>query len=623
MCLALLDLPFKAERPEVTVDGSSLRVKARDPMILFYKDTRRTDEVAKESPLLVRQSFSPLAERVRIVDGREVENPVSGDFRPGVAYACSLVVTNPTGSGRRIDVLAQIPAGSIPLAGHTATLSSTHEIAPHGVLKLELAFYFPAPGEFAVYPLHVSENGVVLSHTGPHKLRVSNDPEPADAASWWVLAGEGSDEEVLARLRSANLETHDPRFILWRLQNNGFFQKAASILRERLHYSPEVAAYGFHHNDSAVIRDYLENSQAVTQLGQWLDSPLLDVRPRVHHDWRTLEFDPLVNARAHRFTGESRLTHQAARAHYHAFLDQLAWKPTLDASDHLTLCAFLFLQDRIEEALERFTKIDPEKLPGRLHYDYLHTVALFHQENPTAARGIAVRNLPALPPGVWRDRFQTVIDQADEIAALATKSEAASGEGMDSAPQLDMIAGDGGRLVIRHRSLERTTLRLFSVDLEVLFSKDPFLKGDSGSGTEPAIRPNRLLEVQLQPDVNETTVELPENLRQGSLLASAESGNTRLLRVLDSRAIDLRLFPNTRTLRVIDTATGKPLPKTYIKVYAEKQNGEVVYHKDGYTDLRGAFDYLSHTGVDVSEIKRVAIFASHPEKGARTIMQSR
>jgi hypothetical protein len=621
MCLALLDLPFKAERPEVTVDGTSLRVKAREPMILFYKDTRRTDEVAKESPLLVRQSFSPLAERVRIVDGREVENPVSGDFRPGVAYACSLVVTNPTGSGRRIDVLAQIPAGAIPLAGNTATLSSTHEIAPHGVLKLELAFYFPAPGGFAVYPLHVSENGVVLSHTGARKLRVSNDPEPADAASWWVLASEGSDEEVLARLRTANLETHDPEFILWRLQNKEFFQKTVSILRERLYFSSKVAAYGFHHNDPAVIRDYLENSQAVTQLGQWLDSTLLDVRPRVHHDWRTLEFDPLVNARAHRFTGESRLTHEAARDQYHAFLDQLAWKPALDASDHLTLCAFLFLQDRIEEALERFAKIDPSKLPGRLHYDYLHSVALFHQENPSAARGIAARNLPALPPGVWRDRFQTVIDQADEIAALAANSETTSGGGEDSAPQLDLIAGDGGRLVIRHRSLERTTLRLFSVDLEVLFSKDPFLKGDAG--TEPAIRPNHLLEVQLQPDVNETSIELPENLRQGSLLASAESGNTRLLRVLDSRAIDLRLFPNTRTLRVTGTATGKPLPKTYIKVYAEKQNGEVVYHKDGYTDLRGSFDYLSHTGVDVSEIKRVAIFANHPEKGARTVMQSR
>ncbi|MGL5018194.1 MAG: hypothetical protein ACRDBP_08685, partial [Luteolibacter sp.] len=163
MCLALLDLPFKAERPEVKVDGSTLRVKAREPMLLFYKDTRRTENVAAESPLLVRQTFSPHGEPFRTVNGRQVENPVTGDFRPGVAYRQSLVVTNPTGIGRRIDLLAQIPAGSIPLNGNLATLSSTHELEPYGVVMQELAFYFPAAGDFQVYPMQVSEDATILA----------------------------------------------------------------------------------------------------------------------------------------------------------------------------------------------------------------------------------------------------------------------------------------------------------------------------------------------------------------------------------------------------------------------------------------------------------------------------
>ena len=136
-----------------------------------------------ESPLLVRQSFSPLAEKFLTVQGRQVENTVTGDFRPGVPYSASLVVTNPTGVGRRLDVLAQIPAGAIPLEGKPATLSTTVEIQPHGVLMLELAFYFPATGSYAVYPLHVSENGVVLAHTANRTLRVSDDPAPRDGAS--------------------------------------------------------------------------------------------------------------------------------------------------------------------------------------------------------------------------------------------------------------------------------------------------------------------------------------------------------------------------------------------------------------------------------------------------------
>ena len=623
MCLALLDLPFKARRPDVTVDGSTLRVKAREPMLLFYKDTRGTAKIAAESPLLVRQSFSPLDEPFRTVNGRQVENPVTGDFRPGVPYSAALIVTNPTGIGRRLDVLAQIPAGSIPLHGKPATLSSTHEIEPHGVLTLELAFYFPAAGEFAVYPLHVSEDGSILAHTGPRTLRVSNDPAPPDAASWRVIASEGSNEDVLKRLRTDNLNTLDLTAIRWRLKERAFFLDVTKILHDRLYFSAEVLSYGFHHNDVDSIRNYLENSEAVRQLGAWLDSPLLDVRPRVHHDWQTLEFDPLVNARAHRFGDESRITHEAARAHYQELLEQLAWKPALDDTDQLALTYFLLLQDRIDEAIVRFARIDPANLPGRVNYDYLHAVVLFHQEQAAAAKVIAAKHLPALPPGLWHDRFQAVVDQADEIAALDQPDAATKPDEGAAAPQLDLTLNDSGKLAIQHRGLGKTTLRIFSVDLEVLFSKNPFLQGGGDNAANPAIRPNATLEVPLAKDTTTTAVELPEALRQGNLLVSAESGNTRILKILDSRAMILRHLPASRTLQVLDAATSKPLAKTYIKVYAETRTGEIVFHKDGYTDLRGMFDYLSHTATDPASIKRLALLAIHPEKGARTVIYDR
>ena len=217
--------------------AASLRVKAREPMLLFYKDTRRADIVADESPLLVRQSFSPLAERFRTVNGRQVENPVTGDFRPGVAYSASLIVTNPTGIGRRIDVLAQIPAGSIPLEGKPATLSATVEIEPHGVLKLELAFYFPAPGDFAVYPMHVSEEGVVLAHTGAaHAAGFQQS-----GAAWTPPRGWCSPARAPTRRCSTACARRTSRpsisgAIRWRLKDRAFFLKVAAILRERLSF---------------------------------------------------------------------------------------------------------------------------------------------------------------------------------------------------------------------------------------------------------------------------------------------------------------------------------------------------------------------------------------------------
>ena len=42
------------------------------------------------------------------------------------------------------------------------------------------------------------------------------------------------------------------------------------------------------------------------------------------------------------------------------------------------------------------------------------------------------------------------------------------------------------------------------------------------------------------------------------------------------------------------SAEGKTLPGAYVKVYARDASGrETKFHKDGYTDLRGAFAYAA------------------------------
>ena len=35
------------------------------------------------------------------------------------------------------------------------------------------------------------------------------------------------------------------------------------------------------------------------------------------------------------------------------------------------------------------------------------------------------------------------------------------------------------------------------------------------------------------------------------------------------------------------------MSKDYVKVYGRAQDGSVKFFKDGYTDLRGKFDYVS------------------------------
>ena len=614
MCLALLDLPFTAERPETRTDGPSLRVKARAPMLLFYKDTRETAEVAPDSPVLARQTFHRLDDRFRQEGGRKIENTITTGFRTGIPYGGSLVVTNPTGTGRRIDVLAQIPAGSIPLAAKEPTLAETRELEPYGVLTFDLAFYFPAPGEFTAYPLHVAENGTILTHTAPRTLTVTADDPAADASSWPVIARDGSADEVLAFLGKANLHTIDPDLIAWRMRDRGFFTRAIALLRDRLVVPESLARYGFLHGDAASMKLWLEHSGDLSGFGDFLESPLLDIRPAEHLGWRTLEFDPLVNPRAHALGDHPRFNHDEALTHYREFLGILAWKPALSDEDRLQLTWFLFLQDRIDEAIQRFATIRPDPLANRPAYDYLHTLVLFHQSKPAEAAEIAHRH-SQLPPGPWRERFKAVIDQAGEIARL-TKSPAGAPpeEAVDDEPELTLESAPDGHLILRHRKLDAVTLSVYQIDLEMLFSRNPFLED---AGELPGTRPNLTRTVGLKG--GETRVELPAEMRRGNILVAANAAGGEILGILDSRALDVRCRRSDPVLQVRETASGAPVPAAYVKVYVETDDG-AVFHKDGYTDLRGKFDFLTLSDGSNPPAGRIAVLVSHPGHGTRTLV---
>jgi len=59
-----------------------------------------------------------------------------------------------------------------------------------------------------------------------------------------------------------------------------------------------------------------------------------------------------------------------------------------------------------------------------------------------------------------------------------------------------------------------------------------------------------------------------------------------------------------------------PLAATYVKVYARKRGGAVAFYKDGYTDLRGWFDYASLSTTELDFVERFAILVCSDQAGA-------
>ena len=55
----------------------------------------------------------------------------------------------------------------------------------------------------------------------------------------------------------------------------------------------------------------------------------------------------------------------------------------------------------------------------------------------------------------------------------------------------------------------------------------------------------------------------------------------------------------------------------YIKAFIKTSSGGTVFYKDGYTDLRGRFDYAScNSASELKAIKRFSIFIMSDELGS-------
>ena len=80
--------------------------------------------------------------------------------------------------------------------------------------------------------------------------------------------------------------------------------------------------------------------------------------------------------------------------------------------------------------------------------------------------------------------------------------------------------------------------------------------------------------------------------------------------------LGVQVQENYGQLRVTKAGTGTPLPRVYVKVYAQLNDGQVIFYKDGYTDLRGRFDYSSLNTNELDFVEQFALLVLSDEYGA-------
>ena len=83
-----------------------------------------------------------------------------------------------------------------------------------------------------------------------------------------------------------------------------------------------------------------------------------------------------------------------------------------------------------------------------------------------------------------------------------------------------------------------------------------------------------------------------------------------------ANTLSVQIIETYGHLKVTNAETGAPLAKVYVKVFAQSAGGATRFHKDGYTDLRGRFDYASLSGEGGGSAQRYALLILSEDHGA-------
>ncbi|HMP18365.1 MAG TPA: hypothetical protein PKD72_15175, partial [Gemmatales bacterium] len=452
----------------------------------------------------------------------------------------------------------------------------------------------------------VAKNEEYLISAATTTFNVVEKPSKVDTEAWDYISQEGTPEQVLALLNRENLYRLNLEKIAFRMKDKGFFQQVTALLRARHLYHDTLWSYAVEHNSLNELREFLQHHEQLIHLcgrGPLVSTPLT-IDPVARHEYQHLEYKPLVNNRFHE--------------QYHRFLTMLSYKRTLDDADWLTVTYYLLLQDRIEEALETFSKVDAARIATKMQYDYCAAYLAFYTEDLAKARTLAAK-YATHPVDRWRNTFSTILHQLDEIEGKGTQVADKDNRDQQQAqlaatePSFDFTI-DARKIHLNWQNLDKLQINYYQMDVELLFSRNPFVQ-QYGSQFS-AIKPNFSQQQALPAGQNKLSIDLPAKLANRNVLVEIIGGGKTRSIPYYANALTVTLQENYGQLQVLQTASSKPLSKVYVKVYARLADGQVKFHKDGYTDLRGKFDYASVNTPEKTAIQRFSILVLSDEFGA-------
>jgi hypothetical protein len=120
----------------------------------------------------------------------------------------------------------------------------------------------------------------------------------------------------------------------------------------------------------------------------------------------------------------------------------------------------------------------------------------------------------------------------------------------------------------------------------------------------------------LAADQGELVFDLPQQFSSSNVLIEVRGGGIVRRQAYYANSLAVQWMENYGQIKVGHETTGKPLRTVYVKVFARMPGGKVRFYKDGYTDLRGRFDYASLSAKGAGNAERFAVLVMSDQHGA-------
>ena len=626
--LAVLDLPLSDVKEKVDIADGKLTITAEGPMILLHQQNREAEFDRRGTTVFVSENFYQANDRHRYEDGIQFDKFVEGKFLANVPYGSEVVITNPTSTPMAIEVLIQIPQGAMPIAGSERTRSISIQLNAFSTQKIEYSFYFPAAGEFTHYPAHVSSDVKILAVAQNRDFDVVDEPATVDKESWEWVSQNGTEDDVLEYLNAENIQRMNPAEIAFRMKDKAFFKKATDTLRNRCRYDNTLWSYSVKHNDADTIREFLDHADQIThQCGMTFESELVSIDPLKRNWYEQREFSPLINNRAHQLGSSRKILNDRVHQQYEKLMQILGHRPQLDSDNRLVVTYYLLLQDRIDEAMKQFAKVESKNVVQTMPYAYCDAYLDLYREKPADAMAKAKKWVD-YPVDRWRQKFESIVAMVEEIQGGSTdlvdekdRSQqqdqlASNAPGFDFKIEANAGKRGAGKGTVEWRNVKDLTINYYEMDIEFLFSSNPFAR-DQGDGFS-LIRPNLSQTVALKDGEAKGTYEfdIPEQFDNKNVLVEVVGGDDSKSETWYANSMEVQVIESYGQVLLTDPQAKSPVSKAYVKVFAKGPKGQVEFHKDGYTDLRGRFDYVTQSNRSLDGISEYAILIISDEHGA-------